>query len=142
MERRKIIAHHRRNQWISQRGNHDLHLNRQRIVQRNLEVNHLAEIQRHVDHDRPLRNQDDLVQNQDLEDLDLNLGDQNRVRRKSVRSLSEANPNRQDHDHDRDRDRDPRNPVPRVRIEASQENQDPSRVTQDHPSPGRSLRKS
>lgn len=136
MERRRIIAHRRQNRWTSQQENRDLGLNRRRIVQKNLELNHLAEIRRHVDHDRLLRNQDDLVPSRDLGDLDQNPGDQSRVRR-IVSSLSEANPNHRDHDHDRD----PRNPDPRAKTGASRENRDPTRVTRDPPSLARNLQR-
>jgi len=119
-EKRRIIAHHHRNHWTNQQGNRDLGLNRRQIVRRSLELSLLAGTRRRVDHDRPLRSLDDLVLNQDLGDLVLNLGDQNRARR-NVQSPSEANLNRRDrdHDHDHDRDRDRRNLDLRARTEAS-----------------------
>lgn len=136
MEKRRIIVHHRQNRWTNQQENRDLGLNRRRIVRKNLELNHLAEIRKRVDHDRLLRNQDDLVPSRDLDDLDLNPGDQSRVRR-TVSSLSEANPNHRDHDHDRD----PRNPDRRARTGASRENRDPTRVTRDPPNLARNLQR-
>lgn len=136
MEKRRIIVHHRQNHWTNQQENRDLGLNRRRIVRKNLELNHLAEIRRRVDHDRLLRNQDDLVPSRDLDDLDLNPGDQSRVRR-TVSSLNEANPNHRDHDHDRD----PRNPDRRARTGASRENRDPTRATQDPPNLARNLQR-
>lgn len=134
MEKRRIIAHRRRNHWISQQGNRDLGLNHRRIVRRNREPSHLAGIRKRVVHDRPLRSLDDLDPSQDLGDLDLNPGDQSRAR-KTARSPSEANLNRRDHDHDRD----PRNPDLKARTGASRENRDPTRATRDPLNPVRSL---
>lgn len=137
MGRRRIIAHRHQNRWINQQENRDLGQNHRRVVQKNPEQSHLVEIRRHVAQDRPLQSQDDLVPSQDLEGLDLNLGDQSHARR-TVPSLSGANPNHRDHDHGHDRA--PRNLDLRARIGANRENRDP-RVTRDPPNPVRNHRR-